>query len=70
MHCFQSFCDHLLPLSCRVVSAAGLRRGVAEFVFACELVLVLFLEFQLLHRVHREGSYFVKDECSSAALEL
>jgi hypothetical protein len=52
------------------VSAAGLRRGVAEFVFACELVLVLFLEFQLLHRVHREGSYFVKDECSSAALEL
>jgi hypothetical protein len=67
---FPSFGDHLLPLSCRVVSAAGLWRGAAEFVFACELVLVLFLEFQLLRRAHREGSCVVKDECSSTALEL
>jgi hypothetical protein len=70
MHCFQSFCDHSLPLLCRVVSVAGLWRGAAEFVFACELVLVLFLEFQLLRRTHREGSCIIKDEWSSAALEL
>jgi hypothetical protein len=44
-HCFQSLCDHSLPLLCRVVFAAGLRRGVEEFVFDCELNLVLFLEF-------------------------
>jgi hypothetical protein len=31
--------------ACRVVSMAGLPRGVAELVFACELVGVLFLEF-------------------------
>jgi hypothetical protein len=69
-HCFQSFCDHSLPLSCCVVFAVGLQRGAAEFVFAYELVLILFLEFQLLRRALREGSYIVKDECSSAALEL
>jgi hypothetical protein len=70
MHYFQSFCAHSLPLLFRVVSAAGLRRGAAKFVFACELVVVVFLEFELLRRAHREGSYVVKDECSSAALEL
>jgi hypothetical protein len=52
------------------VSTAGFRRGAAEFVFACELLLVLLLEFELLRRVHREGSCVVKDECNSAALEL
>jgi hypothetical protein len=55
---------------CRVVSVAGLQRGAAEFVFACELVVVLFLEFELLRRAHREGSCVVKDKCSNAALEL
>jgi hypothetical protein len=64
-HCFQSFCDHSLLLLCRVVSAASLWRGAVEFVFACKLVLVLFLEFQLLRRAHCEGSYVVKDECNS-----
>jgi hypothetical protein len=49
---------------------AGLRRGAPEFVFACELVVVMFLEFELLRRAHSEGSYVVKDECSSTALEL
>jgi hypothetical protein len=64
------FCAHSLPLLCRVVSVAGLQRGAAEFVFACKLVVVVFLEFELLHHAHREGSCVVKDECNSAALEL
>ena len=41
-----------------------------EFVFACKLVVVLFLEFELLRREHREGSCVVKDKYSSAVLEL
>jgi hypothetical protein len=41
-----------------------------EFVFACELVVVVFLEFELLRSAHREGSCVVEDECSSTALEL
>jgi hypothetical protein len=41
-----------------------------EFVFACKLVVVVFSEFELFRRAHREGSYIVKDECRSTALEL
>jgi hypothetical protein len=67
---FLEFMHSFAPPSCRVVFAAGLRRGAAEFVFACELVVVLFLEFELLRHAHREGSCIVKDECNSTALEL